>query len=947
MRRSATTLFAMGLALALAPAAHAAFGLSRFDVAFSNRDGSPVTQVGAHPFSMRTSFHLNEEPDPVHPGSFVLAGEIKDLITHLPAGLSLDQGAMPTCPTADFLQIDPVTGAPECPDATAVGIARLDVFNSGGGLSAALFNLPPPPGVLAKFGLVAFIIPVTVEVVVDPNRPYGVLLRITNALQGSVSGFGLTLWGDPASAAHDAERGACILHPGSECPVGAPEAPLLTMPTNCSGPLVASYRADSWQKPGAWLPSGEADLSDPAWVTGSIETHYPGEPPIPLALSGCASLPFKPTISAKPTTLAATSPTGLDFSVDVHDEGIGAATGLANSQIRKAEVTLPEGFSINPSLAEGLSVCTETELGRESSLSVPGAGCPNASKIGTVEAESPVWRAGLRGALFIAKPYENPLGSLLALYVVIKNTQLGIDVVQPLRVEPDPVTGRLTAIAEDLPELAFSHFKLHFREGTRSPLVSPSACATYRVEAVLTPYSGMAPITTTSAFQITSGPEGNACPQGGLPPFKPGLVAGSINNAAGRFSPFNVRLSRNDSEQEITHFSIKLPPGVIGKLAGIPICPNAAIAAAKSRSGPYGAQEELERPSCPAASQVGRTLAGFGVGASPAYAPGRLYLAGPYRGSALSLVSVTSARVGPFDLGAVVVREALKIDPETAEVFIDATGSDPIPHIVKGIPAYLRDIRAYVDRPNFTLNPTGCERTSTASTLLGSGLDFSSEADDRPVTVSTPFQASDCAALGFEPKLSLRLKGGTKRGDHPALSATLRMKGSGESNVKSAQVTLPRSEFLENAHIKTICTRAQFRARACPAASIYGFARAVTPILDKPLTGPVFLRSSEHQFPDLVAELKNGEIEIDLAGRIDSVGGRIRATFAAAPDAPLESFTLAMQGAGKGLLVNSTNLCKGPHRAVVSFAAHNGKQVATKPMLRPRCGRGRGSEKPR
>jgi len=448
-------------------------------------------------------------------------------------------------------------------------------------------------------------------------------------------------------------------------------------------------------------------------------------------------------------------------------------------------------------------------------------------------------------------------------------------------------------------------------------------------------------VNTTSAFQIITGPESKPCPSGGLPPFKPGLIAGTLNNAAGRFSPFNVRLFRNDSEQEITHFSIKLPPGLLGKLAGIPFCSDAAIAAATTRTGPHGGQEELERPSCPAASEIGHTLVGSGVGSALAYAPGKLYLAGPYHGSAISLVAITAGVVGPFDIGTVVVRQAFKVDPETAEVFIDSTGSDPIPHIIKGIPVHLRDIRAYTDRPNFVLNPTDCSRTSTASTLLGSGLDFGSEADDRPVTVSTPFQAADCAALPFRPRLALKLKGGTKRGDYPAFSATLRMNGIGEAGIARAQVTLPRSEFIANAHFNTICTRVQFKAgtvpgEKCPPGSIYGYAKAVTPILSDPLEGPVFLRSSEHQLPDVVASLHNGEIDVVVDGHVDSVKGRLRNTFEAVPDAPVTSL-----GGKKGLFENSTNLCAATHKAIAAFTGQNGKEHDFNPELVAKCPKGR------
>jgi hypothetical protein len=421
-------------------------------------------------------------------------------------------------------------------------------------------------------------------------------------------------------------------------------------------------------------------------------------------------------------------------------------------------------------------------------------------------------------------------------------------------------------------------------------------------------------------------------------------LAYPVNPVAGAYSPFFIEITRTDSEQELTHFSIKLPPGLVGKLAGIPFCSESAIAAAKARSGAHGGEEELAAPSCPAASQIGSTWAGAGVGNSLVYVPGKVYLAGPYHGSALSVVSVTAAKAGPFDLGTVVVREALKINPETAEVFIDAAGSDPIPHIINGIPVRLRDLRISVDRPQFVLNPTDCRATSTASTVLGSGLDFGSEADDRPITVTSPFEVADCASLGFKPKLALSLKGGTGRGATPALKAVLTAR-KGDANIGAAQVTLPHSEFLEQGHIKTICTRVQFNqgpfpGAECPPASVYGYARAITPLLDEPLQGPVYLRSSNHPLPDLVAALHSGKIDINLVGRIDSVkGGRIRNTFESVPDAPVTKFTLTMQGGKKGLLVNSTNLCKGPHRAISHFSGQNGKVYNTHPTLAVNCGK--------
>jgi hypothetical protein len=907
-----------------------AFEFEDLDMTFNGASGELVSQAGSHPFSMTTTVNLASRNDPSL--GEIPDGAIKDLNVDLPEGFVGSPGAVPTCSTADF--VDVVEFRAACRDSAAVGVATLKIGFSGPGFtSVPLYNLAAPPGMAAKLGFVALAVPVTIELGVNESPPYNVVATVPNVSQVAYFyGSEVTVWGNPSSSAHDPYRGRCVdvmdSSPGvgslGKCPVSTPEKPFVTMPRACLGPLTTNFEADSWEAPGSW-------------IVDSAITHGSGTPPPAEGMNGCDKVGFSPSITAKPTTRAAQSPTGLDFSLDVEDEGLTNPDeqAVAKSDIRRAEVTLPEGFTTNPSIAEGLSVCSEADLTRETASSDAGQGCPNASKVGTVEVETPLLEESVDGSLYIAKPFENPFGSLLALYLVIKNPQLGIVIRQPLEVRPDPRTGRLTTIADELPQLPFSHFRLHFREGARSPLASPPLCGTYNAEATLTPWSGGPPVRRTSAFQITSGPNGSTCPSESLP-FQPGQSAGTLSNAAGSYSPFNVRLTRNDGEQEISRFSIKLPPGLTGKLAGIPFCTDAAIEAAKSKTG---TAEELN-PSCPAASQVGRTLVGAGVGPSLAYAPGKLYLAGPYHGSPLSIAAVTAAKVGPFDLGTVVVRAAFKIDPETAEVSVDSAGSDPIPHIIDGVPIHARDIRIYTDRPRFVLNPTSCAPTTTLTTVMGSGLDFGTEADDQPATVATPFQAADCAALDFKPKLSLKLLGGTQRGDHPKLKATLRMRGSGESNIAFAQVALPRSEFIENSHFNTICTRVQFRQRACPPGSIYGKARAVTPLLDDPLEGPVFLRSSDHQLPDLVVELENREIRIDLVGHIDSVKGRIRNTFEVVPDAPVQTFTLEMLGGKKGLFVNSANLCRNKHRALTKFRAHNGRVKNFRPVLVARCGKG-------
>jgi hypothetical protein len=401
---------------------------------------------------------------------------------------------------------------------------------------------------------------------------------------------------------------------------------------------------------------------------------------------------------------------------------------------------------------------------------------------------------------------------------------------------------------------------------------------------------------------------------------------------AGAFTPFVLHLKREDGSQRFAAVDTELPPGLAAKLAGVPYCPNAALAAAAGKNG----ADEIASPSCPSASQVGSVDVGAGAGSQPLHVSGKAYLAGPYKGAPLSLAIVTPAVAGPYDLGTVVVRTALNVNPETAQV---TAKSDPIPAILQGIPLDIRSVALRMDRPDFTLNPTSCEPMSVAGTALSTL--------GQAAPLSNRFQVGGCGDLGFKPKLSLHLFGRTRRGGDPKLKAVLTMPGSKQTNIARTTVALPHSEFLDQNHIKTVCTRVQYAAKACPEGSIYGFARAFSPLLDQPLQGPVYLRSSSHQLPDLVASL-DGQIHIDLDGRIDSVNGGIRTTFEAVPDAPVSKFILTMQGGKKGLLQNSTNICVGQHLVTAKFAAHNGMLKTNHPALKPSCGKRarRHSERP-
>jgi hypothetical protein len=581
-----------------------------------------------------------------------------------------------------------------------------------------------------------------------------------------------------------------------------------------------------------------------------------------------------------------------------------------------------------PNTPRPLNVETTAEAGPPQ-FSEAAAECPDASKIGTVEILSPaVIDHPLKGSVYLATPHENPFDSLLAMYIAVDDPQTGVVVKLPGLIEADPKTGQLTATVSEAPQLPFEDLSLSFFKGDAAPLKTGITCGTYETKTDMVPWT--APQGETkhpgSIFTISQGCSGSEAQAPNAPSFE----AGTVNPSAGAYSPFVLKLSRADGTQQLTGIDTTLPKGVLARLAGIPYCSDQALAAAAQKSG----KQEQASPSCPAGSRVGSVMVGAGAGGHPFYAPGYAYLAGPYKGAPLSLAVVTPAVAGPFDLGTVVVRNALYVDTTTAQVH---AVSDPFPHILQGIPLDIRSISLTLDKPSFTLNPTNCSRfaiTGAIQALTG-----------QSAPVSNPFQAVNCGDLGFKPKLSLTFKGQTKRTGNPALNAVLKAPV-GEANIAATTVILPSSQFIDNRHINNPCTRVQFNEDACPAKSILGTAVAWSPLLEKPLEGPIYFRSNggERELPDLVADL-SGQIHVTLVGFIDSIHikgtekSKVRTRFTNVPDAPVSRFELKLYGGKRGLIQNSQNLCKGGGvgPATVQMDGQNGKTSDTEVKLGTSC----------
>lgn len=933
-------------------------GVEGFDFQALEGDGSPAEEAGTHPYELRAAINLNEGPEsPGQPGVPFPAGDVRDLRLQLPSGLIGNPSAIAQCSLSQFntARVSPYeqsASGESCPDKSQVGVVTFRTSLGGGAeRSFGLFNLAPPPGVAAMLGTSPFGDPIAfIGQVRNKEGEYGLDMEAQNFPQGlAIDGVTISVWGTPWAVSHDGERGNCLKEgesqfPWAKCSVGppktnAPEA-FLTLPTTCEAPMQFNASADSWQQPGAWV--GDSSVSRDAEGQAS-------------ALKRCDRLHFATSSFSGPTSNRASTATGYDFNLSVNQEGLTEPEGLAGPQVRKAIVALPEGFTINPSLGAGLGVCTPAQFAAETPTSIPGSACPNSAKIGTFTVQSPLlieptnsFEQIINGSIYLAKPFENPFNSLIGLYLVARAPN-GIFVKVSGQLIPNLTTGQLVAVFEGLPQLPYTNLKIHFREGQRAPLATPAACGAYITAVELTPWLPSAQVLHQDfQFQVSSGVGGGPCPGAGPAPFHPGAANGSQNSNAGSYSPFYLHLTREDTEAEITSYSAQLPPGLLGKIANIPYCSEADIEKARHNTG-IG---ELEHPSCPAASEIGHTIAGYGLGGVLTYAPGKLYLTGPYHGAPLSITAVDSALVGPFDLGVIIVRSAIKVDPLTTQVSIDSAGSDPIPHIIGGIPIHLRDIRVFISRPEFTINPTSCEAFHPTSTLTGSSPPFANPAESTS-TVSNLFQVSNCSSLGFAPALSLKLIGKTKRNSFPKLRATLH-ENPGDANIGSAAVALPHAEFLAQEHIITACAHKLFLSHDCPKGSIYGNARAFTPLLAEPLEGPVYLVSGMgHLIPDMVVALQGKDgLEVDLDARVDSIRGGMRATFEHLPDAPASKFVLTLFGGKRGLLVNSTNICKAPASVSVRFVGQDNTGYAPNVVLGNECksghrkgGKGKGGRK--
>ncbi len=868
-------------AVFVAPAL-ASFGFQShsFENAIVNENGSPDAQAGSHPFALETGFSFNRKPG--LSGQAVTDGNVKDVLVELPPGMVGDPTATPRCTIEQFETSNHnlsggYSGA-SCPADTQVGIAAVEL-NTAEEVPVTwyfgVYNLVAPSGVPAEFGFNPIGVPVVLTPRVRTGSDDGVTVASTNTNQ-SIRVFGVRtiFWGVPADAAHNALRGECLGLLGESlgsCPVETTHKPFLTVPTSCTTePLTTFIHANSWQEPLSFVSAETFDHD--------AEGH-------PVLLTGCNRLDFSPTVSAQPDTHAPGSPTGMHVEVSLPQNE--NPSGLAEADLKKAVVTLPQGFSISPSAANGLQTCSDTpepeRPGGEIALhSDEPVKCPDASKVGTVEIETPLLEAPLEGSVYVAAEHANPFDSLLALYVVAEGS--GVLIKLAGKVEANGTTGQLTTVfagnppLEGTPQQPFSHLRLHLFGGPRAALMTPRACGTYSVTGALTPWSGDLPAVFSEPVSI-----GGECSEG----FAPSFEAGTVSNQAGGDSPFGFTLSRSSQEQAFSQLGVRLPAGLAGNIAKVPLC----------------GEEQANAGDCPATSQIGHVIVSAGAGPDPVYLPEPghpqipVYLTVGYNGAPFGLSVVVPAEAGPFQLGPpIVVRSAIHIDPRTAQVTID---SNPFPTIVEGIPVDVRTIQVLTDRQGFTFNPTSCAPSQVQAAVLS----------DRGTTaqVSSRFQAADCASLAFKPKFSAATEAHPSHAEGASLTVKIAYPpGAPQANIAAVKVSLPKALPSRLTTLQHACPEATFAANpaTCPPQSDVGHATGITPVLSVPVTGPAYLVShGGAAFPDLVLLLQGDGVNVELVGNTSiSKASITTSTFASVPDVPVSSFEVVLP--------------KGPHSAL-------------------------------
>jgi hypothetical protein len=916
------------------------FGFAGFRGLVSAADGSSETQAGAHPYEVTVTIALNTkfregasskfQPEPVQ--------DVRDLVTELPAGLV---GSVLAAPQCTFAQLSShiFESRGGCPPDTIVGHLRTEPTGRAS-IDGPIYNMVPERGFPAEFAVIdatgsphAFY----TRVVPSPN---GYVLQAMNPElpQAELRTIVATFYGDPA-----AKDAAAICGTGSEakeeeCREGFENGavPFFTTPTSCSGeaPTVKIFM-DAWQNPARFNADGTpVSLEEATWAKAESKL-----PPV----TGCDVLRFPAEVSAQPSTRSADAPAGMDFKLKVaQPEAVGVR---ASATLRSARVTLPVGLTVNPAAGDGLGTCSEAQIGwlggSVTNFNSAAPQCPGSSKIATLEVSSPLLAGTLQGEVFLAAQTANPFGSTLAAYVVVNDPATGILVKLPGKLAADPHTGQLTAEFMESPSVPFSSLDLHFFTGPRGPLATPGRCGTFTTSTLLTPWSAPdsgLPATPSDSFLVNE-----AC----LSKFHPLFVGLSTSVQAGGYSTLQAALERSDSEEALAGVSITLPPGLLAKIKGVPLCTEQELHEAEATQ-----PGQEPRWGCPDASQVGTVTAAAGPGPDPLQVSGRAYLTGPYNGGPYGLAVVVPAVAGPYRLGVIVVRQSLRIDPRTAQA---TDVSDPFPAVVDGIPVRARRVQVTINRGEFAFNPSSCSAEQFTGKITGAPLEAATKLTatgeqelafplqaEASEAFTTPFAVTNCSALRFTPKITVTTKAQASKANGAALHFTVSYppatKVGEQAWIQETKVDLPKQLPSRLETIQKACVSSVFETNraACPPASMIGSAIVRTQILPEPLQGPIYFVSyGSNKFPEAVFVLRGNNITLELHGEtfIDNKTGVTSVTFRNTPDAPFETLEVNVPAGrysefGAYLPTKAKyNFCGQKLKMPTRFKAQNGQQI--------------------
>ncbi len=946
----AVVVVLMGSIVSTAAAVAPPFDIKDFSARALDEAGNDYTVAGGHPHDVAVSFSVPSDADVLEHVEFV-----KSTFVDSPAGFVGNPAAAARC-TADQIEVgDP----PSCPAGSVVGKVELRV--QGADSTWPLFNMVPERGYPAQLG---FRFANNTTVLLYPRlRPRTGQFGITVASPG-INSIGLShvkvvLFGVPS------QRDA----PGFPVPVGGAPIPFLSNPADCliAAPATTIF-GDTWARPGRLLAIGSADFgfpdpTDPTWKSASA---------VAPAVTGCDSprllSQFAPSMDIRPTpgtgTAQADAPSGftvdLDFpqTNDPTNSASRADPSVPNAPaLKDATVTLPEGVAISPSAADGLDGCSD----------LPGPGdqvhyetvdpvtCPDGSKIGAVEATSPLLARRdpstdevigadlIGGDVFIIKPHPgdlDPAGNQdgkFRLLIQVDSRKYGVNLKLPGVVTADRVTGRLTARFEDNPQLPARHLRLVFDPGSRAALVNPAGCGTVTTRGVLTSWSragtrtdglqvaGVPDVTPSSSYSVSWDGGGAVCPS--VLPFGPSVSAGTLDTQARASSPFSFDLTRADRQDVITGVNVGLPGGLLASVKDVPLCSDA----------------DANAGSCPVGSRVGSATVAAGPGDTPFYLRDQpVSLTGPYKGAPYGLAVAVHAVAGPFDLGTVVVRQALNIDVDDAHATVV---SDPLPTIRDGVPFRVRRVHVVVDRPGFMRSPSSCDPLNVATSVFSAG--------GQTASLNSPIRFTGCDKLPFAPKLQLKLTGAkeAKVGGHPGIEALVTQQPK-ESGIKAVTVTLPLSLALDpdNAQSDSLCEYLDGLKNQCPAKSVIGTVTAISPLLKTALNGKVYFvkgvrtdPKSGRQIrtlPTLLIELR-GEVNVNLRATNSVPDNKhLTSTFPMIPDAPISSFSMKLNGGKKGILVitdGHSDICSAAQKPFFAAQGHSGKRVDTQTTMAVEC----------